>query len=55
VYNKPDIDSAKVVWARDMDKAQNHALVDYFKDRQLWLLEVDLDRSTPELKPYPKT
>jgi len=52
VYNEADIDTAKVVWARDMDKAQNHELVDYFKDRHVWLLEVDWDDHMAKLKPY---
>ena len=41
VYNDAEIDSSKIVWARNMDAAQNARLVDYFKDRQIWLLEAD--------------
>ena len=52
VYNEADIDRAKVVWARAMDEAQNHKLVEYFKDRRVWLLEADSDRSPPKLRPY---
>jgi hypothetical protein len=55
VYNKADIDGAKVVWAREMDRAQNRKLVEYFKDRRVWLVEVGQDGSSPELKPYPVT
>ena len=40
VYNEADIDQAKVVWAREMDPASNEALIRYFKDRRVWLLEV---------------
>src|SRR4030095_1850122 len=53
VYNEADIDSAKVVWAREMDNAQNRKLLEYFKDRDIWLVEVGEGRSSPELKPYP--
>jgi hypothetical protein len=53
VYNEADIDGAKVVWAREMDSVQNRKLLGYFKDRQVWLLEVGQDGSSPELKPYP--
>jgi hypothetical protein len=52
VYNEADIDGAKVVWAREMDSAQNRKLLEYFKDRHIWLVEVGRDGSSPELKPY---
>jgi hypothetical protein len=49
VYNGADIDHAKVVWAREMTSG-NRKLLDYFKDRQIYLLEPDED---PErLAPY---
>jgi hypothetical protein len=53
VYNEADIDGAKVVWAREMDMTQNRKLLEYFKDRHIWLVEVDQDHSAPELVPYP--
>ena len=53
VYNEADIDGAKIVWAREMDSAQNRKLLEYFKDRHVWLVEVGQDRSSPELTPYP--
>jgi hypothetical protein len=49
VYNAADIDSAKVVWARDMGAA-NQQLFNYFRDRQLWLLKAD--ESPPQLSAY---
>ena len=52
VYNEADIDRAKVVWAREMDTAQNRKLLQYFKDRSIWLLKVDQDQSSPKLVPY---
>ncbi len=41
VYNEADIDGSKVVWARDMGAAKNRELIDYFKDRRVWLVEPD--------------
>jgi hypothetical protein len=53
VYNEAEIDRAKVIWARDMNPARNCKLIEYFKDRRIWLLEVDMDEPGPKLKPYP--
>ena len=50
VYNGADIDGAKVLWARELDKEQNKKLFAYFKDRQIWLVEPDTDNTT--IKPY---
>ena len=50
VYNSSDIDGSKIVWARDMDPAQNQELVHYFHDRRVWLLDPDKSRS--RLLPY---
>jgi hypothetical protein len=50
VYNRADIDSAKVIWARDMGPAKNEELIQYFKNRHAWL--VDADGHPPRLRPY---
>jgi hypothetical protein len=50
VYNGAEIDNAKVLWARELDKKQNTALLAYFKDRHIWLVEPDSDNT--ELIPY---
>jgi hypothetical protein len=43
VYNAADIDNSKVVWAREMDKAENLELMHYYKDRTVWLVEPDIE------------
>ncbi len=46
VYNRADIDRAKVVWARDEDDRGRAELLHYFADRTVWLLEPDSDSPT---------
>jgi hypothetical protein len=41
VFNGADIDSEKIVWARELGPAQNEKLRAYFKDRQIWLVQPD--------------
>ncbi|HEX5413034.1 MAG TPA: hypothetical protein VFZ27_14380, partial [Terriglobia bacterium] len=50
VYNRADLESAKIIWADDMGPAKNQELIDYFKDRKVWL--VDADSTPPKLVPY---
>jgi hypothetical protein len=41
VYNSADIDASKIVWAREMDAANNLELIRYYKGRTVWLVEPD--------------
>ena len=36
VYNRADIDTAKIVWANDLSAAQNKQLIDYYPKRTIW-------------------
>ncbi len=50
VYNGANIDSQRVVWARDMGAEANRELLRYYGSRQIWL--VDSDVPAPELVSY---
>jgi hypothetical protein len=41
VYNAPDIDHSKVVWAREMDAPHNLELMNYYPARKVWLVQPD--------------
>ena len=50
VWNEASIDTAKVVWARDMGESQNQELLNYFPNRRAWMIEGD--DLHPKLNPY---
>jgi hypothetical protein len=52
VYNAADIDGSKIVWAREMDSVDNQEIIDYYKDRKVWLAQPDLQSAvvTPDSK-----
>lgn len=50
VYNSANIDSQKVIWARDLDPAHNLELINYYHDRQVWL--INADRYPATMMPY---
>ena len=51
IYNRADLDAAKVVWAWEMGPQKDRELFDYYQDRRVWLLEAD--RKPRRLVPYP--
>ena len=52
VYNRADIDGAKIVWARDIPGVDPAPLLNYFNSRRVWV--VDADSRSPEAAPYPR-
>ena len=50
IYNGADIDGSKVVWAREIPGQDIQPLLQYFKDRQIWLAQPDA--SPPSLTRY---
>jgi hypothetical protein len=51
VYNDAVIDTAQLVWAREMGPQRDGELLRYFKERKIWLVEPDA--SPPRISPYP--
>ena len=51
VYNGPEIDSSKVIWARDGGPASDAELIRYYRDRSVWLVEPDAIPA--RILPYP--
>ncbi len=41
VYNAADIDNSNVVFARELDPESDRELREYFKDREVWVLDAD--------------
>jgi hypothetical protein len=49
-YNAANIDNAKVIWVRDMNPVDNQDLINYYRDRKVWLVQPD---SGPSVTPQP--
>jgi hypothetical protein len=50
VYNRADLDDARIVWARDLGDTEDRQLLRYYGDRTPLLLEPDAQ--PPSLTPY---
>ena len=53
VYNAADIDNSRVIWAREMDEAENLELIHFYKDRAVWLVQADTKPANVSLYPSP--
>jgi len=51
VHNAANIDTSKVVWARDASAEDNARLLSYFQQRHAWLVEAD--EKPPRVTPLP--
>jgi len=49
VYNRADIDDAKVIWARVIPGVDSRPLLDYYRGRELWEVNPDSDPPTLQL------
>jgi len=47
VYNEADLDNAKVILAQDMGE-KNQELLDYYRDRKVWVVHADAANPEPE-------
>jgi hypothetical protein len=43
VYNRADIDSARIIWARSLSPESDHLLMQHYGARQVWMLTEDGD------------
>jgi len=50
IWNSPDIDAQKVVWAFDFGPNTDRPLLDYYRGRKVW--RVEPDGANPILEPY---
>jgi hypothetical protein len=50
VYNTPDIDSQKIIWAFDFGPEADRPLLNYYRDRRVWIAQPD--GPSPTLEPY---
>jgi len=51
VYNEANLDSSRVIWASDLDPRSNQELMRFYGDRDVWLVQPDVNGG--KLSPYP--
>jgi hypothetical protein len=50
IYNEPDLNHAKIIWAHDMGDTENQELIRLYPNRRVWM--VDKDNAINRLVPY---
>jgi hypothetical protein len=50
VYNTADIDAQDVIWAHDLGPVENARLLEYYRDRKIWLFQPDINPT--RIDPY---
>lgn len=46
IYNAADIDRARIVWARDLGAEEDARLAAYYRDRQVWFVDPNVEPAT---------
>ncbi|MGH7694130.1 MAG: hypothetical protein ACRENH_04085, partial [Gemmatimonadaceae bacterium] len=51
VHNRANLTTAPVIWARSLSPTKDSLLVEHFRDRVAWRLDVDTDSTHSPLRP----
>ncbi len=50
IYNAADIDASRIVWARPLGAEEDARLIEYYRDRQVWIVDPNVEPAT--LRPF---
>jgi len=54
IYNDADIDASRIVWARDLGAEQDQKLAEYFADRDVWMVDPNVEPQAAITELWPK-